>query len=365
MRASCVSPTNESRAARAGASAADRATEQGDEAEYLISDFDTITFLLCDSALRMAKLIREDGQIVGYDQARTFDAIESQVSDLCALAAKLESAQDRPRVCVVRGALVDGPRREGIRRLVHDDPKTGDAATLRDAPRYWLALDVDDVPLPAKADPADLRGCAEVAISALPAAFHGRQCFVQATASHGLKPGCRLRLWYWLNRPTWGHEIKAWLRGVPVDRSVFNAAQPIYTAAPVFSPRVRDHLPRRSMMLPGLPVVAVPVADDPAPRRLAATSARPRGTVRASATPRRAWAALRNSTTKVAMAAEGDRHATLIRESVALAAFLPCGGLTADDIHEAMGAALEMAGKVDRAEARSAVEWAIARGASA
>jgi hypothetical protein len=43
-------------------------------------------------------------------------------------------------------------------------------------------------------------------------AFHGARCIAQATASHGIKPGCRVRLWYWLDRPTTGGEAFAQVR---------------------------------------------------------------------------------------------------------------------------------------------------------
>ena len=85
----------------------------------------------------------------------------------------------------------------------------------------------------------------------LPPTFTGAACIVQATASHGIKPGARLRLWFWCDRSLSGAECKRWLGKVPVDHSVFGAAQPIYTAAPVFADGAAEHLPCRLLALPG------------------------------------------------------------------------------------------------------------------
>ena len=69
---------------------------------------------------------------------------------------------------------------------------------------------------------------------ALPEEFWTADCIVQATAGHGIKPGMRLRLWFWLSRPLGRGELDRWFANSPVDRSVFRTVQAIYTAAPVF-----------------------------------------------------------------------------------------------------------------------------------
>ncbi|MCK8788241.1 hypothetical protein M0638_28220, partial [Roseomonas sp. NAR14] len=112
-----------------------------------------------------------------------------------ALAALLHDLAGRRSCAIVRGAIADPARTRGVRRLVHADPKTGDAPTLRDVPRAWIALDLDGMPLPAGTDPRDLAACGAIARATLPAAFREAACLVGATASHGLKSGARLRLW--------------------------------------------------------------------------------------------------------------------------------------------------------------------------
>ena len=125
-------------------------------------------------------------------------------------------------------------------------------------PRSWVALDFDHLPRPHWIDPSDLLGCASVAIGTLPLAFQGATFIVQATASHGLKPGIRIRLWTWLSRPVVGAELKWWLRKVPIDRSIFGPAQVIYTSGPIFLSGAHDPLPTRTALISGSPSVRVP-----------------------------------------------------------------------------------------------------------
>src|ERR1700693_5946000 len=94
---------------------------------------DTITVLRCARGLRLAKMIRSTG-MVDYDSTRRFDAWEVEVATFDALSGIISRLIDRPRFCIVRGALINGPKATKIRRLVHADPDTGDAATLRDVP---------------------------------------------------------------------------------------------------------------------------------------------------------------------------------------------------------------------------------------
>jgi hypothetical protein len=120
------------------------------------------------------------------------------------------------------------------------------------------------VPLPAGTDLQDLAACTRAVLPLLPAPFHRAAVIVTATASHGIKPGARLRLWFWCDRPLTGAECKRWLAGAPVDRTVFGAAQPIYVARPQFLGRP-DHVPHRLIMLDGEPLVKAPSAAALAP----------------------------------------------------------------------------------------------------
>lgn len=166
---------------------------------------------------------------------------------------------------------------ERVRRLLHPDPETGDAPTLREVPRRWVAVDLDSVAMPAGTDPRDLAACARIVRHALPHGFRDAAAIVTATASHGIKPGARLRWWAWLSRPVTRAELDVWFQGCPVDLCTFRPAQPIYTAAPLFDPGAPDPLPERLALVTGahdvVPVPA-PATVRPAPRMMPTLPAR-------------------------------------------------------------------------------------------
>ena len=97
---------------------------------------------------------------------------------------------------------------------------------------------------------------------------------MQLTSGAGIKPGGRVRLFYWLGRPTGGAELKHWLSGVPgLDGSTLNDVTPNYVARPLFD-GVTDPVPVRSKLIPG-EVDAVEVRIPPAPVRQPHQAPRP------------------------------------------------------------------------------------------
>jgi hypothetical protein len=315
---------------------------------------DTLT-VIRSRGPRLAKLIREDGTVQGYDDAKHFDLFAVPVPDLAGLHRLLRHLLCRPDCAVVRGAIADPDRVRHVRRLLHADKATGDQPTLRGAPRQWVAIDVEGVDRPVCIPAADLPACAAEAVARLPGAFRGACCIVQASGSHGIKPDIRLRLWYWLNRPATGGELKRWLRNAPADPSVFGAAQPIYTAAPVFVPGIRDHLPQRIVELPGKPVVAVPSLEEPkAPARPAThdrTGLR-QGSARADLYVR---GALRRAANRIAGA--DRRHPAILSEACGLARLVHAGLLTKSAMKSVLWQAAQKAGKVDESETDRLVEY--------
>lgn len=225
---------------------------------------------------RFAKTLHGDGPMTPYGDARTVDLATIDVADLAALHVMLGHLILRPDLCIVRAAIADPGRVHGVRRLLHPDPDTGDQPTLREVPRRWLALDMDDLAAPAGIDVTDLAACSAAARLALPHDFRDAALIVQASASHGVKPGLRLRVWCWLSRPMMGQDAQRWLRGVPgLDLATLRPAQVIYTAAPILTDGATDPLPHgRLHVSEGAPVVQVPDLPDPTPPpRLAFRSA--------------------------------------------------------------------------------------------
>lgn len=308
---------------------------------------------------RLCKTRHADGRAEDYDAARSLDLATAAAPDLATLAELLRALLTRPDTCVLRGAILDLNRARGVRRLLHPDPDTGEVPTMGEASRAWLALDLDGLPLPAGADPRDLAGCGTLARGALPGAFHDAACIVGATAGHGFKPGARLRLWFLLSRPLSGPECKRWLREAPVDRSVFGAVQPIYTAAPAFI-GMTDPLPVRLVALDGAERVAAPSAaaltpPPPAPFR------QPSGGMPSGIHGGRyATTALARAAARVAGCGEGDRHPTAVSEAWGLAKLVARGMLSADDVARTLDGALQRAGKPPGEGAKIAA-WAVAQ----
>jgi hypothetical protein len=299
---------------------------------------------------RLAKLIRPGGEVEGYDLARMVDLIEHPLADLATLHDLLQRMRHRTDCAVIRGAPI-GPDRTRVRRLLYADPKTGDAATLRETPRRWLALDLDSLPAPAGLDLFDVAACGHVARHAMPAAFADAAAIVQATASHTIKPGMRLRLWFWLARPMGGAEIKRWLAAAPVDRSVFGAAQPIYTAAPVFLGGA-DPLPARVALLPGAAEV-----QPPSPEALAPPPRPPARPIErhAKAAGHYAQRALENAVARI-LAAK-DRHPAIVAEAGNLGRLVAAGLLDDSTMRSALHAAARAVGKDDPTEIDKIIAW--------
>lgn len=319
---------------------------------------DTLT-VLHTPYLRLAKRLRPDGGSDGYDKAKTLDAYTVEASDLNDVFQLLQRLVSRPSCCVVRGRLLHGSSAKGIRRLLHTDRETGELPTFEDSPRRWLALDLDGLPMPEGIIASDLAACGTAAVAALPEAFQKAACIIQASASHGVKPGLRLRVWVWLSRPTWGHEAKRWLKSTPCDPSVFGAVQPIYTAAPVLAPGVANPVHVRLLTMAGKATVNVPppetLAPPPPPE-----AQRSSIDIREATAHRYVRKALERAAANIATATEGNRHPLIVAEACRLARFVEHGWLTASDLADIVRAAAQQAGKDDKGELDAAIAYGLA-----
>lgn len=300
---------------------------------------------------RLCKTRHATGAVQDYDAAYRFVFDVAEAADLDALAALLRDLESRRDTCVLRGAVRDQTRARGVRRLLHPDHATGEAPTLAEVPRAWLALDFDSLPLPPDADPRDLGQCGDLARAVLPAAFHRAGCVVAATAGHGFKPGARLRLWFLLSRPLTGAECKRWLRAAPVDRTVFGAVQPIYTAAPVFVGMV-DPLPVRLARLDGAERV-----DVPHPAALAPPPRPPLRKIQAEDVTARFAALIR----LVRDAREGERHPKLYWAACRAGELVAAGEVDGTRAAEILATAAMDGGGADRARALATAQDGIAQ----
>ncbi len=304
---------------------------------------------------RLAKLMRPNLPPIGYDSTRIFDLFPVGVPNLDALARLLRRLGSMPECAVVRGAIADPARSRRVRRLLHPDRETGDLPTLVEVRRASIGFDMDQLPLPPGCDWRDLAQCATLARAALPPVFHAAAMVAMATASHGFKAGARLRLWSLFDTPLSGSELKYWLRDTPCDRSVFNAAQPIYTAAPQFA-GMDDPLPQRLIVLPGRERVICPSPSSLAlPRRTPRPVPLQRGQPGSGG---HASHALARAALVVASAPIDQRHATAVAEAWRLAGLVDAGLLTGTAVAEVLDIALQRAGKPE-GEGAAIAAWAI------
>lgn len=226
---------------------------------------DSITVLTARGNLRQTKFITHNLIVEPADKAKRFSAEEHSVNSLSDLDKLLVSLQRRSQSYVLRGVLADPKNYLDINRRSSVTRKDPEAPGLREKPHKWVALDLDDVPY--EGDPNDLESCYSAAIALLPREFHAVDCIVQATGSHGIKPGARLRLWFWLDRFMSSTELRVWFKDCDVDPAIFTASTPVYTAAPVFDVGLTDHIKERGLRIDlfGDDVVRVPAIEPPPP----------------------------------------------------------------------------------------------------
>lgn len=302
---------------------------------------DRLTVLRCLPPLVATKRWRSgDAAPIGYDDARTWHVEQREVRSLEDLAEQLEQLAGDPRAVVIRGEPLEGVIGTAGRRLVHDDRKTGDAARFRAAPRRWVALDFDKVPLDRAYDVARAADAHE-ALGRLRALlspeWRRAACYGQLTASAGHGDPCRVsaRLWFWTDRPVGRAELEAWAvtTRAPVDVAPFRAVQPIYTARPIFDPPLEDPIEARGIGLGGDPVVWL--ADYRPAAAPQPTS--PPIVVRSAGRARHyAVTALRRETRDLAETPPGQRNERLVRAAYNLGQLVQPLGLDAPETREAL-----------------------------
>ncbi len=186
------------------------------------------------------------------------------IHDLADLFDQIRYKQRRS-LCLIRGAPHGTTPRVTRRMRAGDDYHHG----FVDAPTAWLALDVDDAPLPPGEDwLRDPEGAVLSIVDRFGNAFRDAGFVWQFTAQHGLERGrdgrwtggltrgtVRVRLHYLLDCPISYGPTVSWLRMlkafVPeLDKSTGRVVQPIYTAAPLFEAD-NDPIPRRVGLIEG------------------------------------------------------------------------------------------------------------------
>ena len=187
--------------------------------------------------------------IDAYGKGTFFRFSQIPLDSFDELAAALMQQERQPYSFLVRARPATGIDLNCARRLLHarrgkngkDEP-----ATLTATPRRWALLDVNSLPGSDWLDQFDEPDrTVEHVVEHLPEELHGASCWWQFTSGAGIKPGIRMRLGFWFDRPLEDWQLETWFANSPVDPAVFRAAQPIYVARPEFI-NYRDPVPFRS-----------------------------------------------------------------------------------------------------------------------
>jgi hypothetical protein len=190
-----------------------------------------------------------------YGQEKHFRIQVGELAGFDHLARCLDHLTRRHHAFVIRGDPLPSTDRERARRLLHDDPDTGDPATFAEAPRHWFAVDLDKTPCPAHVDLLDdPDGAIDYLLQLLPPELYEASCWWQFTSSQGL-PGCEntvsARLWFWNRDPLDDASLTRWALAANkaagrrlIDDSLYRAVQPHYIANPIFD-GMPDPVPRR------------------------------------------------------------------------------------------------------------------------
>lgn len=192
--------------------------------------------------------------------------------DIDALGAVIADLATRPDVCLVTGEPVGPvPLDQPTQRL--KNARDDCPASLGECAAPWLPIDADKIPLDAPLDPFDPEAAIAQVVAHLGAPFTDCSYVWQLTAS--ATPGADIlsvRLFFLTDAALTNETRKAWGEGLNgstgvnlIDGKLYNAAQPIYTAAPEF--RGVDPFPRRSGVVYGenevVPWAQVHIAEKP------------------------------------------------------------------------------------------------------
>ena len=201
-----------------------------------------------------------------------FAVSEVEIVDLWTLEEELTRLVDCPECMPIRGEVLPGIDRSCTYRLLkpHAD---GRKPTFRDCTRRYAVLDFDHY-IPADFDPTDGRAGAQYYRSTLPGGFRFASCWWLLTASAGLKPECRMRLAFWLNRPLDCRQLSLLFATTETDHGLLNPVQGMGIAAPIFRDSLRDPIAERCGILKGdsdtvaVPDIPKPPTPDPARAKL-------------------------------------------------------------------------------------------------
>jgi hypothetical protein len=190
-----------------------------------------ITLLFCQPGHLATKTFLADGSVKAYDLGYKFEHAEVESHGIIDLGRIVESAAAAPGVVIIRGRVMAGAP-DLIRRAMK--PKPNAPAYIEPAEQDWVCWDFDSTTVPY--DPADPETSARELVALFPEGLKEASFVWQSSSSQHKYSTFRGHIWQHLDRPYSDQELKFIAKRLPFgpDRSLFNAVQPHYVAAPMF-----------------------------------------------------------------------------------------------------------------------------------
>ncbi|MBM4199822.1 MAG: hypothetical protein FJ189_00865, partial [Gammaproteobacteria bacterium] len=216
-----------------------------------------LTTLKAARGLKIRKTVAllSDGSIktlAGYPRIPTWTRqVHTLDHDIDALAAFLTELSTDPTACLVTGEPCGSiPLAAPARRRKNAEP--GIPATLAECAAPWLPIDLDGIPITGRLDPLDPEPAIAEVVAMLGEPFASASYGWQLTAQAApFADQLRLRLYFLLDRAITNEDRRRWALGLNAhvgikltDPAIYSAAQPIYTAAPLFA-HGKDPFPGR------------------------------------------------------------------------------------------------------------------------
>lgn len=273
------------------------------------------------------------------------------------IASALQQLRESPFEFIVRGNLNENAQARlaggaTIRRLLKDH-NDGTAATLEDAPKSWVCLDIDDVKTPYNAlertaDAIDwlienhmpyLRGV-------------GMVYKLSGSAGHPSKDpfGLRVHIYALLDDPRTCAQLRAWRRslsGIGCDPALFSANQIHYTADPItngigYRPAIITTVQGDRLHIPQIDAPQKPVKRVLEPHiKARITSAIAAGAFASPADQNGAQRKLAQAVAIISQTSAGRRNRTLFKQSAQVYNHVAAGALNKHDADtQLMAAAL-------------------------
>jgi hypothetical protein len=214
---------------------------------------DTVTVL--KSAGPLLTKVFDGSRVEPYGLAKHFSIHENPVSNIQQLSQLLKQLESKGRRCVIRGQFIGDAKAQEVCPPEKPGMYPRVNSLFEEVPHRWCMFDIDrhqSLLFDPASEPEE--AVAEFIETCLPPEFHCASYHWQLSSSAGMKPGIlKCHLWFWLETPYTGPQLKAWVRhhSLPIDVAPLRRVQVHYTANPVFQNGANDPVVKRSGLTQG------------------------------------------------------------------------------------------------------------------